>query len=329
MSGISNQNSREEYISRVNRVVDYIEKNIRQNLTLDELADLAHFSKFHFHRIFKAFIGETIAQFIQRIRIERAARELINNPKKPITEIAFDNGFSDSAVFSRTFKNMYQVNPSQWRNGAYAEYNKNRQTHSKINQKESNFEQDFRLAPFYIDPETTNQVWRIKMENFKDVHIEVKEMPELHVAYLRHTGPYKGDGALFEELFNNLMKWAGPRNLLRFPETKCLSVYHDDPEITDEDKLRLSVCLTVDKDTPVDGEIGKMTLTAGKFAVGSFELSGSGGYEQAWNMMMAGWLPDSGYQPDDRLCYEIYKNDPKSHPEGKHLVDICIPIKPL
>lgn len=324
-----NNTYRNEYTARINRVMDYIDTHLDRNLSLDELAEIAHFSKFHFHRIFKAFIGETIAQFIQRIRIERAARELISNPKKPITEIALDNGFSDSAVFSRTFKNMYQVNPSQWRDGGYAEYNKNRQTHSKINQTKGNFEQDFQIHPFYLDPETNNQVWRIKMENFKDAHIEVKEMPEMYVAYLRHTGPYKGDGALFEELFNRLLKWAGPRNLLRFPQTKLLSVYHDDPEITDNDKLRLSVCLTVDEDTPVDGEIGKMTLAAGKFAVGSFELSGSEGYEQAWNMMMAGWLPDSGFQPDDRLCYEIYQNDPKSHPEGKHLVDICVPIKPL
>ena len=158
MPDFPKQDTREEYISRVNRVVDYIEKNIRQTLTLNELANIAHFSKFHFHRIFKAFIGETIAQFIQRIRIERTARELISNQKKSITEIAYDNGFSDPAIFSRTFKNRYQVNPSQWRNGAHTEYNKNRQTHSKINQTESNVEQDFRLPPFYIDPETNNQV---------------------------------------------------------------------------------------------------------------------------------------------------------------------------
>ncbi len=167
------------------------------------------------------------------------------------------------------------------------------------------------------------------MKNLDDARVEVKEMPEMHVAYLRHTGPYKGDGALFEMLFSKLTKWAGARGFLRFPETKFLSVYHDDPEITDDDKLRISVCVTIPGNGVVDGEIGKMTVPAGEFAVGSFELSEDGGYEQAWNIMMAGWLPDSGYQPDDRFCYEIYKNDPKSHPQGKHLVDICVPVKPL
>jgi len=52
-------------------------------------------------------------------------------------------------------------------------------------------------------------------------------------------------------------------------------------------------------------------------------------YEEAWNMVFGGWLPESGYQPDDRLCYEIYQNDPKEHPEGIHIVDICVPVKPL
>ncbi len=158
--------------------------------------------------------------------------------------------------------------------------------------------------------------------------VEVKEMPELNVAYVRHIGPYKGDVDLFEGLFEKLMKWAGPRGLLQFPETQCLSVYHDNPEITDEDKLRTSVCITVPKDTKVEGEIGRMTIPGGKFAVANFEIN-SNEFEDAWNTLMGGWLPESGYQPDDRLCYEICHNNPKEHPENKHIVDICVPVKPL
>ena len=44
---------------------------------------------------------------------------------------------------------------------------------------------------------------------------------------------------------------------------------------------------------------------------------------------MGEWLPESGYQPDDRLCYEIYLNDPTTNPQRKHIVDICEPVKPL
>ncbi|MCP5105468.1 MAG: GyrI-like domain-containing protein [bacterium] len=98
--------------------------------------------------------------------------------------------------------------------------------------------------------------------------------------------------------------------------------------LTDEDKLRLSVCITVPEDTKGEGEVGKMVVTGGKFAVGRFEIN-MDEYPHAWYTMMAGWMPESGYQPDDRLCYELYRNDPKEHPENKHIFDICIPVKPL
>ena len=162
----------------------------------------------------------------------------------------------------------------------------------------------------------------------KQVQVEVKDMPELNVAYARHIGPYKGDSEVFKGLFEKLMKWAGPRNLVKFPETKMLCVYHDDPKVTDEAKLRTDACMTVPVDTAVEGEIGSMTIPGGKFAVGHFELAPDE-YEDAWKMIFAGWLPESGYQPDDRLCYELYLNNPEEHPEHKCIVDICIPVKPL
>ena len=166
------------------------------------------------------------------------------------------------------------------------------------------------------------------MEDKIQFQVEVKEVPELQVAYVRHIGPYQGDNQLFENLFEKLMIWAGPRGLLRFPETQLLSVYHDDPDITPADKQRTSVCLTVPPDTQVDGEIGKMVVPGGKFAVARFEINVDQ-YAAAWDAFMGGWFPESGYQPDDRLCYELYQNDPKQHPEGKHIFDICLPVKPL
>ena len=83
-----------------------------------------------------------------------------------------------------------------------------------------------------------------------DMTVEVKELPELHVAYIRHVGPYNQIGEAIEKL----MRWAGPRGLINFPKTKLLGVYHDNPEITEESKLRSSACITVPKDTPVESK---------------------------------------------------------------------------
>ncbi|PID75598.1 MAG: AraC family transcriptional regulator [Deltaproteobacteria bacterium] len=313
---------RDEYISRINRVIDYVDANIGDDFSLKTLSEVACFSQYHFHRIFKAISGETVHQFTQRLRVEKAAAQLVNWPEKSITDIALHCGFSSSAAFARTFRGTFQMSPSQWRSKHLLEKSKNCKTKSKK-------WKDFDISSYYIDSVSNNLTWKIQIKNKKPVAVEVKYMPEPYVAYIRRIGPYKGDSELFETLFTRLMNWAGARRLLQFPETVVMSVYHDSPQITEEDKLRTSVCITVPAETPVAGEIGKMKLPGGEFAVAGFELSGSEEYEEAWNFIFRNWLPESGYQPDDRLCYEIYRNSPKEHPEGIHIVDICIPIKPL
>ena len=161
-----------------------------------------------------------------------------------------------------------------------------------------------------------------------EAEVMVRQLKPMHVAYIRHVGAYKGDEALYERLIGKIMKWAGPRGLIRFPESKLLYVYHDNPEITDEEKLRISVCLTVPEDTEVGGEIGEMTIPGGQYAVGHFEISGDQ-FQDAWNMIFGSWLPESGYQPDDGPAFEMCLNNPDDHPEHKHIVEIHVPVKPL
>ncbi len=168
----------------------------------------------------------------------------------------------------------------------------------------------------------------MKVPSSLEVDVEVKELPQMHVAYVRHIGPYEGDAELFGRLFEKLFQWAGPRGLLRFPETKTMSVYYDNPEITDADKRRVDVCITVPEDTEVAGEIGKTKIQGGRYAVARFEIAVDE-YGDAWNAVYGGWLPQSGYQPVDGPCFELYHNDPEQHPEHKHIFDICIPVTPL
>jgi len=318
---------RGQYISRVNHVIDYIEANLDEDLSLRKVAEVADFSPYYFHRIFHAMVGETLNQFVQRLRIEKAATQLIGNSKKSITEIALGCGFSGSAPFARAFKVTFGMSASEWRSGGYRKHRnicKVDGNNSHILGKIEKAHQSFLL---YTDTTTRNLVWRTKVKNTSLIHVEVKDMPDLHVAYVRHTGPYQGEEALFQRLFEKLMMWAGPRELLQ-PETQMLCAYHDDPDVTSADKLRTSVCITIPEGTPVDGEIGEMLIPGGRFAVARFELLPHE-YQLAWDTLFGSWLPQSGYQPDDRLCYELYQPPPEQHPEGKHVVDICIPVKPL
>ena len=156
--------------------------------------------------------------------------------------------------------------------------------------------------------------------------VTIEDFPARHLAYLRHVGPYMGDEALFERLWGRLINWAAPRELFRPPQTEMLCLYHDNPEVTDSDKLRLSVCITVPEGTEVDGEIGAMDMPGGRYAVAAFELD-STQYGEAWQWVYGSWLPASGYQPADGAPFERYP-DPEPH-DGKMKVEICVPVRPL
>ncbi len=318
----------DEYTARINRVLDHIELHLCEELTLGELARVASFSPFHFHRIFSALLGETLGHFIQRLRLERAASKLLHSPRDSVTEIALDCGFSSPSVFARAFRAHFGVSASEWREtgGERNPGAPNRKEGQAIRKERG----EMAALSSYLDPASHQLRWRIEMkiESKLKAEVEVKELPELEVAYLRHVGPYQGNAALFGRLWGRLIQWAIPRGLFRPPETTMLTVYHDDPEITEEEKLRLSVCLSVPPETAADGEFGRMTVAGGRYAVARFEIDARQ-FGEAWNAVYGGWLPKSGYQPDDRPPLEICRNNPEEHPEHKHLVEICVPVRPL
>lgn len=320
-------NLNKEYLARINRVIDAIESNLDGDLNLETLAEVANFSPFHFHRIFHALMGETLNQFIKRQRIEKAAVQLVYNPKKSVTDIALDCGFSSSATFARAFKESYGMSGSVWREGGYKAYSKNRKLERKNRQMESKLSKASVAPAFYSNEERRHDMTTQSVTDTVQAKVEVQDLPEKNVAYIRFIGAYQGKGEVFAELFQKLARWAGPRGLFS-EDSQTISVYHDDPEITDENKLRLEACLTVPEGTPVEGEIGSMTIAGGRYAVAHFELDADQ-YGEAWQYIYGTWLPESGYMPDDRPSLEVYLNSPEEHPEHKHLVDICVPVRPL
>lgn len=308
---------RREYVGRINRVMDYVRANLAGDLRLETLARVASFSPFHFHRVFRSVVGETLNDFIRRVRAAAAASRLLNNPKASISEIAAQCGYSSSSAFAREFRNAFGMSATEFRRGGRDAARRIRQVKSKEGQAESKIQEDPSPAASYT-PATTPL--RRSVMKFS---VEVKHLPEWNVVYIRHVGAYNKVGEAFERLF----QWAGPRGLIRFPETKSLAVYHDSPEVTDPSKLRSDACLTVPPGTKVDGDVGAMKVPGGLFAVAHVEMDVTQ-FGEAWDKLME-WMPTSGYQPDDRMCYEMYLNDPDTHPEKKWVVDICEPIRPL
>ncbi len=100
-----------KYIGRINRAIDYVVANLGQSLNLDEVSRQAGFSPFHFHRVFKELVGETLNQFIKRKRLERALYQMSHAPQRSLTDVALDCGFASSSDFSRSFKQLFGMAP--------------------------------------------------------------------------------------------------------------------------------------------------------------------------------------------------------------------------
>jgi len=294
-----------QYLNRIDCVLDYIEKHIEKPFTLAELAEVSGFSPYHFSRIFSGVMGETLFCYITRLKLEKAKGWLWTAPQKSITDIALDFGFNDSSEFARAFKRTYGISASRYRK------------QSKQSKEQSG-------KPPYNDEKDLKRSGKMDLV----YNVEIAQVEEMPVMYLRHVGTYAGLAKKFHPMMGKLFTYAQKNNLLS-ENTKLIAVYHDNPNITADEKRRTSVCLTIPSGIKVDAAFGQMTLEAGKYAIGHFSLDNGEQHSAAWQVMFGEWLPKSGYQPEDGPVFEAYLNDPNTHPQKKHLIDIYLPIKAI
>ncbi|MBI4928964.1 MAG: AraC family transcriptional regulator [Anaerolineae bacterium] len=313
---------RSEYIARINRVLDHIHANLDQTLTLDELAQVAGFSPFHFHRLFKSLVGETISEYILRSRLERAANSLLYMPEQSILSISVACGFSSPAVFSRAFKERFSFTPSQYRKAG--------KTLRKPDQMVRNGDQEMPTQERYTGAQSHSFNPERKLP---PMEIKIVTLPAFHVAYIRHlTGYEKGKhSSTIGAAFQRVCAWAAARDLFR-PNTLTIGIPYDNPDITPSERCRYDACVTIPEDvTAGSGEVGVMDISGGKYAVCHIEVPVEETRQigEMVDRMYCEWLPDSSCTVDEKPALEIY-HAPTGKPQGTWIsMDYCIPIKPL
>lgn len=324
--GHEQEDAHREYTKRINRALDFIDANLSKELSVPQIAKVACFSQFHFHRLFTAMMGETINAYTRRRRLEVAAMRLRNSPNESITDIALDCGFGSSSTFARAFRAHFGCSAGQWRK---QERDAHLDAKSKIGQAFRKIRTVETLETRKIGPQTSVIRWMVQMQDQQNIEsrVEVRDEPSRTIAYVRHVGPYAGNTELFGRLIDRITRWGLARGL---SQEQCLPIIvgHDDPMITAEDKLRISVGVTVPAGTVPEHEIGVMSLPQGRYAVATFEVP-TQAIPGAWQALKAGWLPSSGYQPDDRPCFERVLRSPREHPQGLHHFEIYFPVRPL
>jgi len=294
-----------DYKNRINRVFAFIDKNLESNLSLNTISEIAFFSPFHFHRIFKFITGETLNEYVTRRRIEKSALDLLHK-SITTTEMAHKYGFSDNSSFSRAFKKYFGISPTEFK-----KQNPNR--HSKICQLESKNGQEYPDYDKYICIIDNLKNW-IKM----NAKIEIKEMPKMNLAYVTSIGTQN-----LKNAYGKLIQWATPLGLMN-DKVKMATIYHDSFKVTEANKVRMSASILLNKPVETNGEIGLTSIEKGKFIVGSFEI-GLNEFEKSWTGLFL-WMNENGYKKADRNPFEIYHNNFNEHPERKAIVDFFIPI---
>lgn len=178
------EKSTSEYYARINRVMDYIDHHLEHTLELKDIAAIANFSPFHFHRIFTFLIGETPIDYIQRLRVEKAAMKLLQEPLLPITEVAYSCGFGSISLLSRTFKRYFGIPTTQFRQKEKPVFTYNGRLFSKNGQ--------MLRKNLKIDSDSDSDLCSVEFKNFyfMNANVEIKEMPEMKAVYCRHIGPF-------------------------------------------------------------------------------------------------------------------------------------------
>lgn len=215
------------YEDRIKRVTTYIHQHLDEPLNLDRLAEIACLSRFHWHRIYRAIQGETVAQTLKRVRMTRAGFDLAEQ-NGTLEVIARRCGYPNVRSFSRAFNDVYGVSPSVYRASG-------------------------RHRPStWSNPKASDIMYPVTIET----------LPPRLTAGLLHKGSYLRIGESFETLFG----LAATRGLMPHMRGS-VGIYYDDPMATPEEELRSRAALIVEDESVIDTPLEKETLAGGSYAV--------------------------------------------------------------
>ena len=305
--------NRAEYDGRMHRVLEHIDKQLDQPLDLDTLAQIAHFSPFHFHRLFAAWMGETLGDYLRRRRVEIAATRLVAQPRVRVLQVALSVGFGSAEAFARAFKTRFGCSPTLWR----LQQSALRSAKSNPGQVKRNIDQ----AP----PQNLSKNDAVHHPSPEaSMKVELIDRQPATVAYLRHVGPYGAPLMTFWQ--KTVYPWMATSGLLQQPR---YGISHDDPTITVPQQCRYDAACEVPQGLTTLGNALKTTIPGGKYAALSFKGTVAG-IEEAWIAMLRDWLPSSGLQLDGRMMFEYYPQDSSYDPAtGVFDCKLCVPVVPL
>jgi len=281
---------------RVNTIINYIDAHIDNplyRLDLSTLASVACLSHYHISRIFKAHTGEGIHQYVKRLRLENAAKQLLYS-KKTIQGIAESSSYNNFPAFTKAFKQHFGCPPS-----------------------------DFREKKYIYDPHRAYSVHTEKPIKGKNViGMQTKILTDQKVIFMLKTGAYE-DAA--NRAWSGLMQYAYSKQLIT-RQTINIGITYDMPEFTHEEKIRYCACITIDHAHKTKGDIGTKLIQGGRFAT----FIHQGPYSElchTYNYIYSDWCSKNKVILSHQPSFSIYLSDPIKVKSENLLTEIYVPIE--
>lgn len=264
---------RADYEKRMLRVLEHIHANPDGDLSLDALADIAAMSRFHWHRVFHAMTGETCAQAVRRIRMNRAACWLVRGDWS-VDEIAARVGYPSAQSFGRAFKAAYGMTPAAFRNSG-------RDEPPRLKQREGD-------RPMF--------------------DVEIEDHPARRICGVPHRGPYIEVGSAFEAASAII----GARDLFAEVRS-MVGLYYDDPAAVSPPDLRSFAGFELTGETPCPEGMEEVAMPAGPVARLRFRGPYAGlqsGYDHLYGAWLPGSGRDPADAPAFELYHNTPRDVP-------------------
>jgi AraC family transcriptional regulator len=277
------------YQDRINKVLSYIDFHLDEKQDLVSLAEMAFFSKFHFHSIMSSYLGEPLAVYINRIKLEKAAI-LLKYSDNSIEKIAYTIGYETPTSFSKSFKKAFKVSPTDFK---------------KIN-----------AGSFTIKP-------KLKTDKVFDLASGVRQIKPFNALTYQVKGKV-GDEKTYEG-WAELLSFAYENSFIN-DITKFIAVHWDDPTITNEDNLRYDACISINKELKQTGKFTFKHFTGGKYLCVSYQ--GDYIYlPDVYNQIFKDYIFEQNYRLREEPIFEEFLNSINDTPKNKLLTVIHIPIE--
>jgi len=284
-----------KYSMGINKVLNYIQTNIDEKLSLKDLSNIAGFSPYHFHRIFSANVGESLNSYIKRVKLDNSALKL-KYTNENIADIAISCGYESTSAYAKAFKQEFKITPS-----------------------------DFREKTT-----TKNDSYMVQLEKIcKESFLGIKEFNDTQILFTQSFGPYR---KVFDEAWNELFSFTSKKNLIN-EETQFIAICLDDPEITAKEKLRYQACITYSGKDIQEDNFAIKTIPGGKYAAfrhkGPYET-----FYKTYDAALIYWFQEN-YEKvifdfeilRDTPCFEVLNPNFLNTKPDDLITDIYIPIE--